>query len=87
MVIVICVIIRYMGHGAGEKYLGKKELDLLQNLDNLIVLMGCCSARMLSLDSYFYKRKALDGILNDYISSGVFFNKKYCNWKFMVSYR
>ena len=37
-----------MGHGAGQKYISSKDLTSIQNLNNLVILMGCSSGKLLN---------------------------------------
>ena len=60
-----------MGHGAGEHCIGKKQLDLAHNLETIVMLMGCGSARLLALDRLHHRRQNLEGIAAEYASSDV----------------
>lgn len=62
----------YLGHGGGVNIINDAELNRIKNLDNVILLMGCASARLGVLDvDQELRRKCweLDGICYDFLSS------------------
>ena len=73
-----------MGHGAGEKCIGRKQLDLAHNLETIVMLMGCGSAKLLLIDKLHHRRRNIEGIIADYTSSDVCVNKNLFYWKLMV---
>jgi hypothetical protein len=64
-----------MGHGAGGKYINHNQLDKLQNLETVVILMGRASAKLLSHERFGDRRKGLEGIIGEYISSDMSSNK------------
>ena len=58
-----------MGHGAGEKFLNRRQLDCMHNLENLVFLMGCSSCSTVNPKMLGYRKMNLNGVLLDYLSS------------------
>lgn len=58
-----------MGHGTGHKCIGIKQLDQAHNLQSVVMLMGCSSAKLMSTEMINGRRKSLKGISLDYLTS------------------
>lgn len=74
-----------MGHGAGEKYIKKQDLQRMHNLNNVAVLMGCCSAKLVASGDILKNFYNFKGIVYDYLSSDVWVKKQDVVWIFVVS--
>ena len=60
----------FLGHGGGERILNDGELNRIKNMNNIVLLMGCASASLFSLEKINERKYfELDGTGFDFLSS------------------